>query len=309
MSVAHSNKAVYAAIAGNVAVAAVKFTAAVLFGSSAILAEAFHSVADTGNDALLLFGRHRSNRPPDEQHPLGYGQELYFWSFIVAILVFAIGGGFSIYEGGYRILHPGTPEHSFWNYVVLALAALFEGGSLVVGYRQFRKSANGRSSWRLFRDSKDPAVFSVVLEDTAAMIGIAIAFIGIWLARHFANPVFEGAASIAIGCLLTVESLLLIRESRGLLLGEAMSKHAIDDIRQITRSCKGVSAVNRPLTLYFGPDVILLAMEVEFDSSLNAGEVIQTVDRIESSIRGPYPKIRRIYIEAEALRGKQAENK
>ncbi len=300
----HPNRAVYAAIAGNVAVAAVKFIAAAVSGSSAILAEAFHSVVDTGNDALLLLGRHRSNRPPDADHPLGHGQELYFWSFIVAILVFAVGAGFSFYEGVSRILHPGPLEKSIWNYAVLLFAALFEGGSLVVGYRQFRQNARGRSSWQLLRESKDPAVFSIVLEDTAALAGIALAFTGIWLSNRFANPVFDSAASIGIGCLLTVVSLILIRESRGLLLGEAMGKAATENIRRIVRSCEGVIEVSRPVTLYFGPDVILLAVDVEFASDLTAGDVIRAVDRIEDSIHHQYPKIRRIYIEAEALRGK-----
>jgi len=302
----HRNAAVYAAIAGNLAVAAVKFTAAAMFGSSAILAEAFHSVVDTGNDALLLLGERRSRRPPDENHPLGHGQELYFWSFIVAIVIFAIGAGFSIFEGISRLLHPGSSDESSWNYVVLLFAALFEGGSLIVGYRQFRKNARGRSSWRILRESKDPSVFSVVLEDTAALIGIVIAFAGIWLSRRFGNPAFDAAASIAIGCLLSLVSLVLIREIRGLLLGEAMGREAIEDIRRIARSCKGVVEVSRPLTLYFGPNVILLAMDVEFSSELIAGDVIRTVDQIENSIRRGYPKIQRIYIEAEALSGKRA---
>jgi cation diffusion facilitator family transporter len=302
--VADSDKAVYAAIAGNVAVAAVKFIAAAVSGSSVMFAEAIHSVVDTGNDSLLVFGRHRSRRPADADHPVGHGQELYFWSFIVAILVFAVGAGFSLYEGISRMIHPGRLEDPRWNYIVLGLAALFEGGSLVVGYRQFRREARGRSWWRLLRESKDPPTFSVVLEDTAALIGIAFAVAGIWLAHHFGNEVFDAAASIAVGCLLTAVSILLIRESKGLLLGEAMSRAATEDIRRIAQNCPGVAGANRPLTLYFGPEFILLALEVEF---LPGVEVATAIDRIEAAIRGKYPKIRRIYIEAEALSRSHAE--
>ncbi len=301
---ANSNKAVYAAIGGNLAVAAVKFAAAGLSGSSAMLAEAFHSVVDTGNDALLLLGRKRSRRPPDTDHPLGYGQELYFWSFVVAILVFAVGAGFSLYEGISRILNPGALEDPLWNYIVLGLAAVFEGTSLWIGYRQFRSEARGRSLWRTLRESKDPPTFSVVLEDSAALVGIAIAFVGIWLAQQSANPVFDGAASVAIGGLLGIVSIILARESKGLLLGEAMGPQASDDIRRIAQQCEGVTAANRPLTLYFGPDFILLAIEVEFSSRLSSTELTATVDRIEGAVRRKYPKIQRIYIEAEALAGR-----
>jgi len=299
--VADSDKAVYAAIAGNVAVAAVKFVAAALSGSSAMMAEAFHSVVDTGNDGLLVLGRHRSRRPPDVEHPMGHGQELYFWSFIVGILIFAVGAGFSIFEGISRVLHPGRLEDPTWNYVVLGFAALFEGSSLMVGYREFRKEARGRSSWRTLRESKDPPTFSVVLEDTAALAGIALAFGGIWLAHRFSQPVFDGAASIGIGCVLAIVSILLIRESRGLLIGETMGREAVEYIRRIAQECEGVAAVNRPLTLYFGPEFILLALEVEFSPDLNGNEIPTTVHQIEEAVRRKYPKIRRIYIEAEAL--------
>lgn len=298
---AHADKAVYAAMAGNIAVAAVKFTAAGLSGSSAMLAEAVHSVVDTGDNALLLLGRRRSRRPPDEDHPVGHGQELYFWSFVVAIMVFAVGAGFSLYEGVTRILHPGDLESPLWNYLVLSMAAVFEGTSLAVGYRQFRKEAGDRSLWQTLRESKDPPTFSVVLEDSAALVGIAMAFLGIWLSQVFRDPVFDGAASLAIGCLLTAVSIVLARESKGLLLGEAMARQAREDIRRIVRECDGVSAAQLPLTLYFGPQFILLAIKVEFARHLTGQEVTATVALIEAAIRDRYPKIQRIYIEAGSL--------
>jgi cation diffusion facilitator family transporter len=303
--VAESDKAVYAALAGNIGVAVVKFIAALSSGSSAMLAETFHSVVDSGNGALLLLGRHRSRRPPDDNHPLGHGQELYFWSFIVAVMVFAVGAGFSLYEGISRILHPAKVEDPMWSYIVLALSALFEGSSLIVGVKQFRKEANGRSLWRTLRESKDPPTFSVVLEDSAALVGIAFAFIGLLLARLFDNSLFDGAASVAIGCLLTVVSMVLIRESHDLLMGEAMSRKASDDIRRIARACRGVSEVDRPLTLYFGPEFILVALDVGFSPDLNSRDLAAVVDHIESAVRHKYPNVGRIYIEAASLgRGK-----
>jgi cation diffusion facilitator family transporter len=216
-------------------------------------------------------------------------------------MVVAVGAGFSLYEGISRLLHPAKVENPMWSYIVLALSALFEGSSLIVGVKQFRKEANGRSLWRTLRESKDPPTFSVVLEDSAALIGILLAFVGLLLARIFDNSLFDGAASIAIGCLLTVGSLLLIRESRDLLMGEAMSRQASDDIRRIARSCGGVSEVDRPLTLYFGPEFILVALDVGFSPDLNSRDLATVVDRIESAVREKYPNVRRIYIEAASL--------
>ncbi len=266
-----------------------------------MLAEAFHSVVDTGDDVLLLWGRFRSRRPADADHPLGHGQELYFWSFVVAVLIFAVGAGFALYEGISRIRNPEALGSPTWNYAVLAIAGLFEGGSLLVGYRYFRSESRGRSLWQTLHESKDPPVFTVVLEDTAALIGIAVAFLGIWLAEHFQRPDFDGAASIAIGLLLTAVSVVLARESKSLLVGEAMGVKAREEICRIVTACDGVVQANRPLTLYFGPDFILLAIEVEFAPGLGGAALTGAVDRIEQSVRQRFPKIQRIYIEAEAI--------
>jgi cation diffusion facilitator family transporter len=267
-----------------------------------MLAEAFHSVADTGNDALLLLGRKRSRRPADAEHPFGHGQELYFWTFIVAIVVFAAGAGFSIFEGITRILNPTRPESAKWNYVVLAAAAVFEGSSLMVGFRQFRKEAHGRPLWRTLRNSKDPTIFSVVMEDSAALIGIGIAFAGIWLAARFHTSFYDGLASILIGLLLTAVAGVLARESKGLLVGEAMDPGEVDELVRIVKSCQGVEQARRPLTMYFGPDRVLLAIDVQFEPGLSADAVAEAVDRIESAIRRRDPRIQRIFIEAESIR-------
>ena len=266
-----------------------------------MLAEAFHSVVDTGDHVLLLWGRFRSRRPADPDHPLGHGQELYFWSFVVAVLIFAVGAGLALYEGIARIRNPRILDNAGWNYAVLAIAALFEGGSLLVGYRYFRFESRGRSLWQTLHESKDPPVFTVVLEDTAALLGVGIAFLGIWLAGHFQRPEFDGAASIAIGLLLAAVSIVLARESKSLLVGEAMSAKAREEIRRIVTACDGVMQANRPLTLYFGPDFILLAMEVEFAPGLAGAALTGAIDRIEQSVRQRFPKIQRIYIEAEAI--------
>lgn len=302
-----SNKAVVAAIAGNIAVCVIKFIAATATGSSTMLAESFHSVADSCNDSFLLLGKKRSSRPSDHAHPFGYGQELYFWSFLLAIVVFAVGAGFSFYEGISRLLHPIPLENPMWNYVVLSLAALFEGASLVVGYRQFRLEAGSRTFWRTLRESKDPSTFSVVLEDGAALIGLAIAFAGIWAAEHFGQPVYDGVASILIGILLTAVSVVLARESKGLLLGEALDANDVHKLRELVEQCEGVERSAYPLTMYFGPEQILAAIDVQFASDLSAGGVAQTVNRIESAVRQHNGKIRRIFIEARSFASKTSE--
>jgi cation diffusion facilitator family transporter len=266
-----------------------------------MLAEGFHSVADTGNGALLLLGRRRSKRPPDENHPLGHGQELYFWSFVVAILFFAVGGGFSIYEGVIHILHASPAGSPKWDYLILGIAAVIEGSSFTVAYHQFRKESKGRSLWKAVRLSKDPTTFTVLFEDGSDLLGLLIAFTGIWLREQFHNPVFDGGASILIGLMLTAVSMLLARESRGLLVGEGMNRPAIEEIRQIACSDPAVELVNPPLTVHFGPQTILLALEVQFKKGLSAADVPPAVGRIEAAVRQRFPDVRRIYIEAARI--------
>lgn len=298
---AESAKAVYAAMAGNTAVAITKFIAALASGSSAMLAEAFHSTVDTGNSSLLLLGRRRSKRPADAAHPFGHGQELYFWTFIVAIMIFAVGAGFSMYEGITHLMHPSAPEDPTWNYVVLGLAAVFEGASLYVALKQFSLEAHGQSLWQEFRQGKDPTTFSVVFEDFAALLGIAVALIGIYLAHRYQNPAFDAAGSITIGAILATVAILLARESRGLLLGEAMTSSDREEICRIAARDRDVERVNSPLTMYFGPQTILLAIEVEFAPGLSSAEITGAIDRVERSVSERFPKVKHIFIEAQAI--------
>ncbi len=266
-----------------------------------MLAEAFHSVVDTGNGSLLLLGRKRSERPADEEHPFGHGQELYFWTFIVAIMIFAVGAGFSMYEGITHLMHPSPPTDPKWNYIVLGLAAVFESASFYVAYKQFALEAGGQSFWHEFRHGKDPTTASVLFEDAAALIGVFVAMIGIYLAHRFHNPVFDAAASITIGLILAAVAVVLARESRGLLLGEAMTRIDVEQVRQIAESDPDVEHVSTPLTSHFGPKTVLLALEVEFAPGLPSAGIPAAIDRIEHSVRERFPNVKHIFIQAEAI--------
>ncbi len=266
-----------------------------------MLAEAFHSLVDTGNQGLLLFGRHRSHRPADREHPFGHGQELYFWTFIVALLIFAVGGGFSVYEGITHLQHPAARRDIHWNLLVLAISAVFEAASFVVGYKQFRAEAGGRGFWRVVRTSKDPTTLTVVFEDTAALLGLAVAVAGIYFGHVLHLPSLDGIASIVIGAILITVAILLAHESKGLLLGEAMDREELEGLRRVAEADPAVQHANSPLTMYFGPETILLGIEIQFRAGLSSANVAAAVDRIEIANRREYPKVRQIFIEAEAV--------
>jgi cation diffusion facilitator family transporter len=299
--VADSRRAIYAAIAANFAIAVTKFIAAAVTGSSAMFAEGLHSVVDTADGALLLLGHRRSARPADAAHPFGHGQELYFWTLIVALLIFAVGGGVSLFQGVQHVRHPEPPVSVYWDYVVLGAAAVFETVSFVVGVRQFRAEYRGRGFWRSLHDSKDPSIFTVVFEDTADLIGILIAFLGLFLGQLLRLPVLDGVASILIGVLLMGVSILLARESKGLLVGEGVDPATAGEICRLAQADPAVAGAARPLTMHFGPRTVLLAMDIEFQPSLTAGELTAAIDRIEAAIRGRFPEIRHIFIESHAL--------
>jgi cation diffusion facilitator family transporter len=305
---AESTKVIYAAIAANVVIAATKFTAAAFTGSSAMISEGIHSLVDTGNGALLLLGQHKSRKPPDAGHPFGHGKELYFWSLIVAIIIFAVGGGISAYEGLLHILHPRPPANPQWNYVVLALAIVFEGASLVVAAKSFQKLKGDEGVWQTIHQSKDPTTFMVLLEDSAALIGLVIAGLGIYLANRLDNPYFDGGASIVIGLLLAAIATLLAYETKGLLVGESADPESVKAIRRITESDPDVDAVNRVLTMFFGPNTILLAMDLRFRQTLTTAELERVVDRLEANIRKHNEKIRHIFIESDSLAVKNVES-
>jgi cation diffusion facilitator family transporter len=295
---------VYGAIASNLIIAAAKFAAALISGSSAMLSEGIHSVVDTANELLLLLGIHRSQKAPDDLHPFGHGQELYFWSLIVAILLFGLGGGMSIYEGISHLQHPNELRDPVPNYIVLGIAFLAEGTSWTIAMRKLlEKRQKGHSVWQAMRSSKNPAVYTVVAEDSAALSGILVAFVGVFVGHRLHSPYPDGAASVGIGLILATVAVYLAFESRDLLVGESASAEAVRRVRELAEADPDVVRVWRPLTMHFGPDQVLLNLDIEFRSNLSAAEVTAAVDRLEASIRGERPEIKRIFIEAESLRG------
>jgi cation diffusion facilitator family transporter len=297
-----SPKAVYAAIAGNLGIAVTKFVAAALTGSSAMLAEGIHSLVDTGNGGLLLLGIHKSRKPADRTHPFGHGMEIYFWTLIVAIMIFAVGGGFSLYEGIEHIRHPDPVARPGVAYLVLLVSAVFEGYSWSVAYREMRAGRGRRSLWRMVRQSKDPTTFTVLFEDSAALFGLFIAFLGVFFGSRFDNPYLDGSASIVIGVLLAVVAVFLAFETKGLLIGEAVDPRTLQSIRTLVEDDPSVARVVKPLTMHLGPDDVLLALELVFESNGSASNSAAAIDRLDRLIRAKHPQIRHIFIEAQSLK-------
>jgi cation diffusion facilitator family transporter len=299
-----SRTAVIAAIAGNLAIAATKFTAAAFTGSSAMLSEAIHSVVDTGNGVLLLLGSRLSQKPPDAAHPFGYGMEIYFWSLVVAILIFALGGGMSVYEGVSHITHPHHIEKPAWNYAVLGFAILFESASFFFAFRAFRTEKGNQTVMEAIRRSKDPTTFTVLFEDTAALVGLLVALIGIFLADQLHNPYMDGVASIVIGAILGAVASVLAYESRSLLIGEGVSEEIMKRIREIVTSDPAVAEIRQALSMHFSPSDVLLTMNLRFQQDYTASEVTAVIAGIEDKIRAEYPEVNHIFIETESLRPK-----
>jgi len=297
---AESKIAVYGAIASNVAIATVKFIVAGITGSSAMLSEGIHSTVDTGNGLLLLVGIRLSQRKATANHPFGHGKELFFWSLIVAVLIFGAGGGVSAYEGILHIMQPRRIEDAFWSYVTLGAAALFEGASFVIALRQFMKANADTPFLQALRESRDPTTYMVMAEDSAALAGLVTAAIGIFLSDRFDMPRADGAASIVIGLILAGMATLLIYAMRELLVGQGIQPRTAARIRELALATPGVRTVGPPASMYIGPDEVLLAIDVGFDPATSANEVAAAVRRLESSIREQYPRIKRIYIEARS---------
>jgi cation diffusion facilitator family transporter len=296
--------AIAAAIVGNLLIAATKFTAAFFTGSSAMLSEGIHSVVDTGNGLLMLLGVRNSRKPPDEKHPFGHARELYFWSLVVAFSIFAVGGGVSIYEGISRLRHPLPIENVVWSYAVLGASLVFEGTTWYFGWLAFGKTRRGRSALEAIHVSKDPTDFTVFLEDSVAIAGLVVAFIGIFLGHQFNMPYFDGIASIVIGVFLCSVALLLGGESRSLLIGEAADKETLDGITEIAESDAHVAGVTKLLTIYMGPDDVAATLELRFKPGISAIELRHSVRNIELAIRKKFPVIKRVYYEAESLSGR-----
>ncbi|MEH2236830.1 cation diffusion facilitator family transporter [Nostoc sp.] len=296
-----SNKTIFAAMGANLAIAITKFIAASITGSSAMISEGIHSVVDTGDQLVLLLGIRRSQKPADDSHPFGYGQELYFWTFIVAILIFAIGGGMSIYEGITHLINPSPLEDPKWNYIVLGMAILLEGFSWTVALREFLPTKGKQNFWQAIKNSKDPTVFTILCEDSAAILGLLVALIGIFLGHLFNNVYFDGIASIIIGIILAIVAVILARESKGLLLGESANPQTIANIRYLSKTEPGVKEVIRVLTMQLAPQEVLLNLEIQFSQNLTGEEIALTVESLEVKISQKHPEIKQIFIEAKSL--------
>lgn len=300
MAAGSSKTVIYAALAGNALIAAVKFVAAFYTGSSAMLSEGIHSLVDTGNQGLLLYGLKRSQRPADANHPFGYGAELYFWAFVVALLIFSIGSGVSIYEGIQKILHPHPIENVSVNFIVLGLALVFEGAAWFVAYRAFETTRGKHSFFDAIRRSKDPTVFTVLFEDSAAMLGLIIAGVGIAVAHYFDLPWMDGAASILIGAVLALTAVLLAIETKGLLIGEAAATELVGDIKAIVEATPTVDMLNEIRSLHRGPNDILLALSIDFEDNLPVGKVEDAIYQLELAIKDRFPQVRRLFIEVQS---------
>lgn len=291
-----SRTAVIAALVGNLLIAVTKGIAAALSGSSAMLSESVHSVVDSGNEILLLYGQHRAGKPPDRLHPLGYGREIYFWSFVVALLIFALGAGVSIYEGVIHVLHPLPMSDPLVNYAVYGASAVFEGISWWFGWSAFKRARGDRPIFAAVEASKDPPSFMVLFEDSGALIGLAIAAIATALSVHFDDPWIDGAGSICIGLVLAAVAVLLARESKALLIGEGASPKLSDSIRKIALGERGVRGVESILTTQLSPDQVIATLSVEFDDSLRIPQVEKLIGHMEHELRKEHPELFRVFV-------------
>ena len=293
-----SRLVIYAALIGNALISATKFVAAALTGSSAMLSEGIHSLVDTGNQILLLYGLKRAAKPADEDFPFGHGKEVYFWSFIVAILIFALGGGISIYEGIQHIKHPEPITNPMINYIVLGLAMAFEGAAWFFAFREFNRVRGARGYLEAIQRAKDPTIFVVLFEDSAAMLGLVVAFVGIWLTQVTGVLILDGIASVLIGLILVGTAIWLAIETKGLLIGESASKAVIRDIRGVLQTRRKIEHINQVLTMHMGPDFILVTISVDFVDRIPSEDIEADIASIKQAIRQKYPQVKQVFIEA-----------
>jgi cation diffusion facilitator family transporter len=297
-----TKRAVIAALTANILIAIMKFAVAICINSSALLAEGFHSLADTTNQAFLLLGMRLSNRPADRRHPFGYGKERYFWAFVVSISIFIIGAVFSIHEGITKILNPEPLRNQWWGYLVIALSALFDGYSWSIAFRTLKGTFKRRGIFRTIRESKVPAIFIIFLEDSAALFGLSIALGGIILASLTANPVYDGAASIIIGVILALVALVLFYETKSLLIGEGASETDLRKIRTGIATVPEVKEVVNILTMHLGPEDILVNLDINFVDDLSTDQVEEAIDKVERAIQEQLPAVKKIFVEPESIK-------
>ncbi|MBB5697478.1 cation diffusion facilitator family transporter [Sphingomonas yantingensis] len=293
------NIVLFGALAANLGIAVAKFVAAGITGSSSMLTEGVHSVVDSGNQVLLLYGQKRAKRPADAAHPFGYGRELYFWSFVVAILIFAVGAGVSIYEGYLHIIEPEPLTDPLVNYIVLGIAFALEGGSCWIALREFNEARGDAGWWEAIRESKDPPGFIVLFEDSAALIGLVVAAFGVWISHAVGDPRIDGYASIVIGLILAAVAVVLARESKGLLIGERADPAVIERVRQLLDRRPEIVAVNHIRTIHTGPDTVFVAISADFDDELTMGDAEPLIEAIEAELRAALPQLSSIYIRPE----------
>jgi cation diffusion facilitator family transporter len=294
-----SKKVIIAALIGNALIAITKFGAAFITRSSAMLSEAIHSLVDTGNQVLLLYGLKQAKKPADEDFPFGHGKEVYFWSFVVAILIFALGGGISVYEGIQHLQHPEQITSFLINYIVLGLALLFEGAAWLFAFREFNRVKGEWGYIEAIHRGKDPSLFVVLFEDTAAMLGLLVAFAGVALTQMTGILYFDGAASIIIGLILIGTAIWLAYETKGLLIGESANRFIIKGVREILESNPLVEHVNEVLTMHMGPNTILANLSVDFRDHATTDGIESAIAEMDHAIKKQYPQIKRIFIEAE----------
>lgn len=294
-----SKKVIYAALIGNGLIAISKFVGSAITGSSAMLSEGIHSVVDTGNQLLLLLGLKRAKKPADKDYPFGHGKEIYFWSFVVAIMIFAVGSGISIYEGIHGIMDPHPVTNPTINYIILSLAIVFELGAWYFAWKEFRKVQHDRTFFSTVRASKDPTTFVVLFEDSAALLGLVVALIGIWLGQVTGIHMFDGIASVIIGVILGLTAAWLAYETKGLLIGESADPEIVQGIASITNGYPEIVVVNETLTMHMGPEYILVNVSVDFDNSVDAENIEKAIARLSRQVKTKYPRVKRLFVEAE----------
>ena len=294
-----SKKVIYAALVGNAIIAVAKFVMSAITGSAAMFSEGIHSVVDTGNQVLLLFGLKQAKKPPNEMHPYGHGKEVYFWSFVVAILIFAVGAGLSLFKGIEHILHPTEITKPFLNYLVLGFAIVIEAIVFYVAIKEFNKSKGEMDYLEAIQRGKDPGLFVVLLEDAAAMLGLIVAMAGIAISQITGNYVFDGIASVLIGLILASIAALLAYETKGLLIGESANSNVVAGIHDVVKQTHGVQKVNEVLTMHMGPEYILVNLSVEFSDHIRTGNMEVLVSQVDQEIKAKFKNVKRVFIEAE----------